>query len=182
MQQKLLLKIQSIVRTFALTKVPIDLPSITKQLNLKVVYSDEIPDTVSGVLDCRNSESPLILINKNKSENHQRFSLAHEIGHYLLHSFDGQLHMDGSMGVFFRSSLEGTTPSPNKSYSVKMEREANVFAAELLMPKDLLEKEVNSRSQSIDMTLVEELAKIFAVSQIAMAIRIREVFGVKLEW
>lgn len=181
MQQKLFHKIQSIVRSFTLASAPIDLAKITKELNLKVVYSDEIPNTVSGVLDCRNAESPLILINKNKSENHQRFSLAHEIGHYLLHSFDGQLHMDGNMGVFFRSSQDGITSS-NKSYNLKIEREANVFAAELLMPKDLLESEVNSRYQSIDMTLVEELSKTFAVSQVAMAIRMREVFGVKLEW
>ena len=52
--------------------------------------------------------------------------------------------------------------------SSKIEREANQLAADILMPRDLIESELRNR----DTISIEDLARHFGVSKIAMAIRL----------
>lgn len=73
---------------------------------------------VSGVIDYA---AKLIYVNTSESFQRQRFTLAHEIGH-------AYLHRNGSVIIDFRSEID--SPSSDK------EREANQFAAALLMPRD----------------------------------------------
>jgi Zn-dependent peptidase ImmA (M78 family) len=102
----------------------------------------------------------------------KRFSLAHELGHYVLHHREGKVHVDKT--VFFRNDI------PNKE-DRRMEREANVFASELLMPENLVRKSFSSicsgeilYSQWDQDELPSEMAEQFQVSLSAMVIRLRE--------
>lgn len=83
----------------------------------------------------------------------QRFTVAHELGHYALNH--GSAFRDDA------SSFSSGNRDPK-------ERQANQFAAELLMPKDALVRIV----QSGKFAHVEELASIFNVSKVAMSYRV----------
>jgi Zn-dependent peptidase ImmA (M78 family) len=73
----------------------------------------------------------------NHHPNRRRFSVAHEIGHYLLHRDSASVFVDAAP-VFFR---DGTSSAGTEQQEV----EANAFAAELLMPaatlRDRLEQQ-----------------------------------------
>ncbi len=71
-----------------------------------------------------------IIVNSGHAPVRQRFTIAHELGHLLLHRYS-QLHADAGFKVRFRDE--------NSSLgSIREEIEANQFAAELLMPEPLL--------------------------------------------
>lgn len=150
--------------------IPIDLNKIANHLGIQLV-EEILPSEISGVLDARDQNKPIILVNNSHPENRKRFSTAHELGHYVLHHTDGKVHMDNK--VFFRQDI------PNKE-DARKEREANVFASELLMPSDHILKRFDNRdSKSVleywdNDELVKELSTEFAVSMSALIIRLQE--------
>lgn len=75
-----------------------------------------------------------IAVNANHSQNRQTFTIAHELGHFYLHSHK-------------RKNFTETKLSENL-YSfgeVLMEREANLFASEILIPEEVLEKMLSKK-------------------------------------
>lgn len=139
-------------------EAPVLLKPITAGLGLKV-YSSEFDDaTISGMIkrDTEALSGYSIYVNKLHHKNRIRFTIAHEVAHYILHQeFIGDGVVDD---VMYRSNL-----------SDKMEREANNFAADILMPWPLL-----SRAMKINNNInIDELAQKFNVSKSAMAIRLR---------
>lgn len=141
----------------------VDLPRLIE--HLRIIHRDEIlPDTVSGVLDCRDKNLTIILTNKIQSSNRKRFTLAHEIGHFTLHRISG-VHMDNEL--FYRSEEEQPT-------NLRWEKEANQFAAELLMPEAHLKEEHRKILFSPKReSFLTELAKHFSVSEEAMYYRLK---------
>lgn len=95
----------------------------------------------------------VIRINELESPVRQRFTLAHELGHYALG------HEDAPRDTSESFSSRAVDPK---------ERAANQFAAELLMPSGAVAKLV----QSGNFKTVDELAKAFKVSKVAMTYRI----------
>lgn len=142
---------------------PTDVEHIADELGIKIVpypFSDEGQDGISGVFFKQGKR--LFLGVRSDDHNHRkRFTIAHEIGHYTLHSED-MLHYDRAEiypeYVFYRQS--GTIPTSE-------EREANFFAAELLMPQELVETCIGK-----GMNTIEQLADFFDVSEQAMTIRL----------
>lgn len=96
-----------------------------------------------GVIEFNGDEAPV----------RQRFTMAHELGHYALGHEDAP-----------RDSVA----SFNSRQNSPMERAANQFAAELLMPA----KAVATLVQSGKFKTVDDLAKAFDVSKVAMTYRI----------
>lgn len=126
-------------------------------------------DQISGFLK-RNSDSVAeIVVNKNHTEQRRRFTIAHEIGHFVLHARE-LLHVDDNVSAqpaFFRDA------ESSKATKLK-EIEANQFAAELLMPSEEIQdlvKEKIEEGEAFD-DAVSELADLYQVSQIAMTIKI----------
>lgn len=111
---------------------------------------------VSGMIELIN-EQPVITFNASDAPARQRFTIAHEIGHYAL----GHL---GPGKTKFRD------PASHFSSSTQQveEREANRFAANLLMPAAALKYAVERRN----MYSIDELAALFDVSQVAMKYRL----------
>ncbi|AIR81881.1 ImmA/IrrE family metallo-endopeptidase [Staphylococcus epidermidis] len=93
----------------------IDLEAIIDILDLRVEYV-ELYDNSSGYI-----ENNVIFINKNHSENRQRFTIAHEIGHYLFKHNDN---------IKYRQEKYKYNEK-----ELKEERIANDFSANLLMPE-----------------------------------------------
>lgn len=124
-------------------------------------------DDVSGLL-VRNSIELIIGVNSEQSKNRQRFTMAHELGHYLLH--DGiSSHLDRDYRVNFRSA--------ESSQATNVEEiEANYFSASLLMPTEFLDRDEAVEALDSDHR-VAELAQKYRVSQHAMSLRLANLYG-----
>jgi Zn-dependent peptidase ImmA (M78 family) len=131
-------------------------------LNVQVTF-EEFPIDISGAL-FRGRDQVVIAANKTHHEHRQRFTIAHELGHYLLHP-DSPAYYDREREIemHFRARMAGTEWDPK-------ETEANRFAAELLMPRRFL---LQAISQGGDLD-ARSLSTLFEVSEQAMTYRLAE--------
>lgn len=148
---------------FGISEPPVDTAAIARRLGIDVVVAD-LDDDISGLL-VTGRKDPVICVNKKHSRNRQRFTIAHEIAHYQLgHQFVRGQHLHVERGVF----ISQRTGRSSEAIDPK-EIEANQFAACLLMPKALLESQIQVPVSDDDVTA---LAKKFGVSEHAMTIRL----------
>lgn len=142
--------------------VPVSLNRIAEGLGLKVLAAT-LPPGVSGEL--RPSQTGhVIRVNRHDSKARQRFTVAHEIAHYLLH----KEHIgDGiSDDALYRSGL-----------SDWREAQANRLAADIIMPADKVGAAyAREQGQSAE-DAIERLAREFNVSKAAMKIRLEQLQG-----
>lgn len=139
---------------------PVDLGAMAAALGLSVDMDADFPPNISGRItrsfDERGQPRYRIEVNGTHPDGRKRFTLAHEIAHYLLHR---NLIGDGvTDNELYRSGL----PDP-------IEREADGYAAELLMPSKLVR--FAYKAGAID---VASLSAAFNVSYDAMKIRLRQ--------
>jgi len=114
---------------------------------------------VNGSIE-KNSETNEIVIeyNNNLHPNRQRFTIAHELGHY----YAG--HLNDSANKLFRDPVKNFTLD---NYD-PLEAEANKIAAELLMPEDKIEFLI----QKLQYSTIDSLAEALRVSPAAMTYRL----------
>ena len=117
---------------------------------------------VSGLL-VRSVSEFIIGVNEEQAPTRQRFTIAHELGHFLLHE---NLHSHVDQGFAIRYRAEEASLGVNVH-----EIEANFFAASLLMPKSFLERDEAIRFLDDDKG-VAFLAKKYKVSPHAMSLRL----------
>lgn len=145
--------------------IPVDVEQIAQDNNIIVRHVD-LPDEISGVLDSSTGRY-IILVNQKQVQVRQRFSIAHELGHFFLHSSDDatkQVHIDKIRYYRNNKSSLGTD---------KKEIEANIFASELLIPTEELLNELSTGKYDIyDDYSIHELAKKFEVSDAALSVKI----------
>lgn len=144
--------------------VPVNVESVVKAHGISILVED-VEVSLSGMLVIK-PENTYLILNQLHPMGRMRFSLAHELGHYLLHRDTSSVFIDETP-LFYRDerSKEGTDP---------MEVEANVFAAELLMPEDVLRAEFETNPiNTEDESGVRELAARYGVSSAAMANRLK---------
>ena len=141
-------------------EIPVRLGALAKNLGIQVKLSS-LPANCSGLIHKLNGKYE-IKVNRNESRERQRFTLAHEISHYLLHREIIDALPDGIRdNVLYRSGA-----------SQQAEYEANRLAAELVMPKSSIEKRLQDSDGIISEELIELLAREFQVSKAAMEIRV----------
>jgi len=141
------------------------------------IVRKQLPPEVSGMLVPLPPEGAkfrwAIVVNQENVEVRQRFTIAHELGHLLLHRYTTP-HADAGYKVRFRDQ-------DSSAGSIKEEIEANQFAAELLMPEDLILSRLETigfdyTSPDVETaTMVRKLssiAKEYEVSTQALSIRI----------
>lgn len=157
-------KINAILRSLPDQTLPIKIEEIAKSRGLAVVPY-ELGEDVSGLLAIQNGVGT-IGYNQAEPKVRKRFTIAHELGHYELHRDKSDLFVDKEF--IYRSVNSGNT-----AINLQMEQEANVFASGILMPTELLRREVEGKN--MDLTSdenIKQLAKLFEVSTTAMSIRI----------
>jgi len=138
--------------------LPVDPVSIANKLKI-MVSSDPVGlGETSGEYDPTGTPQtgPLIRYNPNDPRVRQRFTVAHELGHYVL-----------GHGLSHRDTSGNFTMSPRLNAE---ERNANQFAAALLMPEGTVKALIEVRG----MTSLRELASIFNVSKAAMTFRVKD--------
>ncbi|WP_053961257.1 ImmA/IrrE family metallo-endopeptidase [Sulfobacillus thermosulfidooxidans] len=157
-------------------QLPIDVEKIAKEkLNIEILKTHFVENLdLSGML-VRNGDQVFMAINSAQSKPRQRFTIAHEIGHYLLDEVK-PIWVDKNIRpvhVSFRKGAGGT-PSAYQLAEVR----ANRFAAELLMPADRVAQEfADLDKHGIDWSDDEPIRKLatrFGTSIQAMTIRLLE--------
>ncbi len=148
----------------AVKSAPVPVERISKALGIRVEYAP-LDGDLSGLAHVRGG-IPIIGINTLHAPNRQRFTLAHELAHIQLHraELEHAVHVD--RGSLRRDAVAASGTDPT-------EIEANAFAAELLMPRELLLAILDGRSVDLeDDDAVAVLAKRFRVSEAAMRFRL----------
>jgi len=141
-----------------MSSTPTDVLGAARALGLEV-YATRLPSGVSGMISKDSSFGTrtgfVIFVDEQESPVRQRFTAAHEIGHYIHHR------------ELIGSKLEDNYMLRAEGLSNWQEAEANRFAADLLMPRDLI-----TDAMDRGITSVEQLAQHFRVSRVAMGIRL----------
>lgn len=149
---------------YSMNVAPIDVHEIARREGVRVEKGDFGSD-VAAIL-VRDGERVIIGVNALHVRTRQRFSVAHELGHHLLHDGGRELFVDKEYLVKFRDENSGTGAEPE-------EVEANQFAAELIMPEELVRTAFLKVPLDIDdETWLRELARKFDVSPMAMTVRL----------
>lgn len=141
-------------------RVPI--VQIASDLGIDVYETKELEDTQSGSITKMDDGSFVIYVNANHPTTRKRFTIAHEVAHFLEHQDyfnENNEHISSYKQPI--ASLDRAEYNSNE----KMEKEANNIAAEILMPEAPF-KRVWDESDKIS-----EVADRFVVSQSAAAIR-----------
>jgi Zn-dependent peptidase ImmA (M78 family) len=106
---------------FQAPELPVPVEAIAE--DLLGLHVEEAPlDGISGLLYPAVRE---IVLNADEPPVRRRFTLAHELGHWICQCLEGT-----EKPVFCRVEEVGADPAAKK-----LERQANIFAAELLMPE-----------------------------------------------
>jgi hypothetical protein len=125
------------------------------------------PLDVSGFEGClvRNPDDPAewgILYKQHATPERSRFTVAHELGHFVMHR---------ALQSRFECDNRGVTSGQFDGRNI--EREANEFASNLLMPMDLLRRLLGDQ-RNVTLHLLSDIARTFEVSFEALCLRFIE--------
>ncbi len=152
---------------FKVASLPVPVEALAQDLGARLAV-ERLDTDLSGFV-ARQPGSVIIGVNSAHPPTRQRFTIAHEIGHLRLHA-GRRLIVDKLMRVNMRHAA---------SHPIEgIEREANRFAAHLLMPEQHVRRELEKLTPKrtpirVD-RVIGQLADTFAVSPQAMAYRLRE--------
>ena len=144
---------------------PVNVFAIVRNYGLDVAYmSFSEYEDVAGFIDLEKRQ---IVVNDFDGPSRQKFTVAHELGHWIMHRQLLEKHPD--QGVLLRLPLGRPDPDPR-------EKEANSFAANLLVPDMFLTPNIESGQRLKDFAGGEKLlATVFGVSADVIGYRLREV-------
>lgn len=141
---------------------PIDLEKIAKAFDVPI-YKEKLDDNLAGCFMAEGGNSAIV-VNKKDPESRQRFTIAHELGHFIsykLQEKEGTIYDE-------RGALASIGRDPEEVF-------ANKFAAEVLMPKDEFKKQMESESAKKDK--IDYLTRHFKVSKQAIEIRAKSLYN-----
>ena len=144
-------------------KPPVQIKPIVEEMGLGLRF-EALPAQISGVIR-RTDRYPAgyeIIVNSTHARTRQRFTAAHELGHYIYH----RDLLESGVGDTRAYRAEGTS-LPNPNIQIQHERQANAFAANLLMPSHLI-RELREKG----IAEVRKLAEALDVSEEAMRIKL----------
>lgn len=143
---------ETVLENYNIDSIPVDPIYLARMNNVEVKNAVFHDADVAGYI-VKSGRHITIFIHPNDPPNRKKFTIAHELGHYFLHLAE----VDGDF-IEYRGAFQYEFP--------EKEREANAFAAALLMPRRFVEKLWHEGWS------LEEMAMEFAVSQEAMKYRL----------
>ena len=147
--------------TKAYSEPPIPVCEIVRKQGVEIYRAnfENFRDTFSGFCDFKNDR---IYLNRENTQERNFLATAHEFGHWNLHKEDFEKSPDDY--AFLLKDRE----IADDEVSDTMEREADYFAVNLIMPRRLVE-------QFNDFYSISELARLFGVPQSLMEKRLKSV-------
>jgi Zn-dependent peptidase ImmA (M78 family) len=157
--------VEELLTAYQIREAPVPVEIIAKAKGARIYYQS-LEDDVSGFL-FRDAAQTVIGVNTHHAPVRQNFTMAHELGHLVLHDQE-QLHVDRDFRIRLRDdvSSQGTDEA---------EREANFFAASILMPKRFLEDDLQNEDY-VDLfgdSFLPEIARTYGVSTQALVNRLK---------
>lgn len=153
---------------------PIPVIEIAQELGFDVFETDMSDEELSGIIAIDSElkktfdTDKLILVNERDTNEHKRFTIAHELAHYLFDAVPEQSYYNT-----YRT--DESQWNANEAEHDDRERVANYFAANLLMPElDFARKYNGLKKSQSKSAIIEELAAYFGVPKTAITIRYRE--------
>ena len=145
--------------TDLLGEVPVPVVRIAAALRIRVVETAFTESGLAGLIVVDAAERT-IYVSRSDPPARQRFTIAHELGHFWMHMRSGDVRGFKDFGpqLAFRSDNNLTA----------LEREANAFAAELLMPR------AQVRQLARQGLLADDVQRYFEVSHEAASIRLQQ--------
>ena len=140
-----------LLESAGVSREPVSMRDVVSALNLELVQKTREPFSCEAALEPMG-DTRAVVLHGAADERRRRFTIAHEIGHFVLHPARVRPERGGVVTEAMRSE----------------EREADTFAAELLMPEPLVRQAVLEQGANASL-----LADRFQVSTKAMEIRLR---------
>jgi Zn-dependent peptidase ImmA (M78 family) len=161
-------QVEGLLREHDIDSVPVPVEAIARAKGLPIVEAEMEAD-VSGAL-IRGGDLQGIAVNASQAPVRKRFTVAHELAHFLLDHVDND-HLDWEFTVIRR---DGRSSEAEDDQEIA----ANFFAASLLMPKEILRQDVESYLRFDGEVRLEDgdvlmLAKKYKVSEAAMRYRLQ---------
>lgn len=161
-------KVDKLLRRHEISTAPVDVDAIARNEGLSIAEI-ALDGEVSGAL-LRRGRTGGIAVNSAHHLNRRRFTVAHETAHFILDHKGEEDHFDWQFTVIRRDGLSSEA-------SDAQEIEANFFAASLLMPKEMVRKDMEILARQIGDSEVSEihirnLARKYLVSEAAMRYRL----------
>jgi transcriptional regulator with XRE-family HTH domain len=151
-----------ILNEYHINKLPIDPKLIAKRANIQVEPNTDCEKGVSGMLLRAGENYCIIYATYLGNQGFENFSIAHELGHYFL---------DGHPETIFQDTNIHKSVA-NFVSDEALERQADTFAASLLMPENLFKDRLAEYEKG--MTCIEAMSKLCNTSLTATAIRYAE--------
>lgn len=155
-----------------LTRWPVNIEQAIRDCGIKLNKNAKLPEGIAGHVRTMPDGSYEIASSSSDHYYRQRFTLAHELGHYVLHKSmigsgvdDDRKYRSTELGDLYNTKIDEFH-----------ERQANAFAASILMPESLLTEYIKTRSEEISsMPDLADMAKAFQVSTAALRWRLKNV-------
>ena len=153
--------VHELLRKHNIRRPPIDIERVARGERMHI-FTKRLQDDFSGLL-LKERDEFIIGVNGRHPETRRRFTIAHELGHALLHHFD-DVHVDRNFKL----------RSPLSAQAVDVEEiEANTFAAWILMPAEMVIRDLERTGLDMeDDEAIGALAKRYAVSRQSMTFRV----------
>lgn len=171
--------VKEILKENGIIEPPINVIKIADSMGIKVFTVEFTDPNVKGAIADFKSPMPqfknekrIIAVDKNSYATRKIFTIAHEIGHYVMHC--------GESNDFFERDVYESNEDKKASEDnrTSIEKDADKFAACLVMPRDMVIDFVeNSLYYKIrdKQNLVQEICKKFIVAEKAAKKRLKEV-------
>jgi Zn-dependent peptidase ImmA (M78 family) len=157
-------KAAELLRAARVKRAPVPVERLAQLAGAEIHY-EPFEGQVSGLVHRQRHRPTIIGVNSSHASTRQRFTIAHELGHLILHRGES-FHVDERAAIRFRNAQSSLATEPD-------EIEANQFAAELLMPEYLLSRELAKLPNELDPEdAISILAKRFEVSEQALTLRL----------
>lgn len=142
----------------------IDVVKLAEKLNISI-FEKLLPDNEPGYISFDEADNSFyITVNSNNHINRKRFTIAHELAHFVLHKEEIKLNKQiDRLG--------------SKSLKKAEEEKADRLASEILIPTKSLRRSLSGYGMKngdiITESIIDKLVKKFNVSKVAMIIRLR---------
>jgi Zn-dependent peptidase ImmA (M78 family) len=142
---------------FNIKEAPVPIEEIAEKMGIKISYAPS--EEYSGMLIRKENSQALMGINSNEIKTRMRFTIAHEVAHYI---FDTK----SEITIDYRNSFNMLDKSDE-------EKRADLFAANILMPKKWIHLDFEKIPRgSFSQEHLTNLAKKYKVSLEAMKYRL----------
>src|ERR1700722_19993028 len=154
------LQAHDVLKDLGISSLPVNPFVVADRKDIVYQEKSSLRPGVSGCLMKVGDAFGILYSSRFASEGFKRFTVAHELGHYFLQGHIGALFGGGQQCHYSESGFTSDD---------KYEREADSFAAGLLMPKLLFKAACNKSGQGLE--AVQSLADLCGTSLTATAIR-----------